>query len=425
MNCMKEKLFTRDFVLLWLGQSVSQLGNGAGFIGLLWWVQVTTGSAVVLGTLAMMQTLVSVFLGPFAGAAVDRMDRKGIIVVTDVIRGVNYCILAWLVSTSQLTLPLLFGISALNAVCGKFFNPAISASIPLLVPNSRLQQANSLNQISVSMTNIVSYGAGGILVAFLGVPILLAANGISFLLSALSEMFIRIPPVRSDKQKITAKLLSADVLLGFVYVKENVVLFKIMQVAMILNFFSAPIFILLPKFVNERMGLGSEVFGYLLSAQMVGALLVTLLMSLIARGKFIQWSARFGLVIVGGLTVALAFIPGSMWWISVGIFALLGVFNGIVNIYYGTVMQRVTKPEFMGKVFGLLSTVSQGLQPLSQGMSGIVAEFVSLPILYGVCGAAVTGGGLQFGFLPGIKTFLGGDSEENETAPGQPVAAEA
>ena len=291
---MKEKLFTRDFVLLWLGQSVSQLGNGAGFIGLLWWVQVTTGSAVVLGTLAMMQTLVSVFLGPFAGAAVDRMDRKGIIVVTDVIRGVNYCILAWLVSTSQLTLPLLFGISALNAVCGKFFNPAISASIPLLVPNSRLQQANSLNQISVSMTNIVSYGAGGILVAFLGVPILLAANGISFLLSALSEMFIRIPPVRSDKQKITAKLLSADVLLGFVYVKENVVLFKIMQVAMILNFFSAPIFILLPKFVNERMGLGSEVFGYLLSAQMVGALLVTLLMSLIARGKFIQWSAQIG-----------------------------------------------------------------------------------------------------------------------------------
>ena len=123
--------------------------------------------------------------------------------------------------------------------------------------------------------------------------------------------------------------------------------------------------------------------------------------------------------------MALAFIPGSMWWISVGIFALLGVFNGIVNIYYGTVMQRVTKPEFMGKVFGLLSTVSQGLQPLSQGMSGIVAEFVSLPILYGVCGAAVTGGGLQFGFLPGIKTFLGGDSEENETAPGQPVAAEA
>ena len=401
-------------MLLWLGQSVSQLGNGAGFIGLLWWVQVTTGSAVVLGTLAMMQTLISVALGPFAGAAVDRLDRKGIIVVTDFVRGVNFCVLAWLVFSQQLTLPVLFGISALNAVCGKFFSPAISASIPLLVPDSRLQQANSLNQVSISLTNIISYGAGGVMVAFFGVPALLAVNGISFLLSALSELFIRIPSVRTDKQKITAKLLSADVLAGFAYVRENVILFKIMQVAMLLNLFSAPIFILLPKYVNERLGLGSEMFGYLLSAQMLGALLVTLLMSILSKGRFIQWSARFGLLVVGCLTLSLAFVPGTLWFLHIGIFALLGVFNGIVNIYFGTVMQRVTRPEFMGKVFGLLTTLSQGLQPLSQGMSGIVAEFVSLPIVYGVCGMAVTGAGLQFGFLPGIKAFLGGESKEKE-----------
>lgn len=408
---MTEKLFNRNFLLLWLGQSVSQLGNGAGFIGLLWWIQVTTGSAVALGTLAMMQTLVAIAIGPFAGAAVDRLDRKVIILLTDVVRGVNFCILGWLALSAQLSLPLLFALSAINAVCGQFFNPAVSASIPLIVPNSRLQQANSLNQVSVSLTNVISYGAGGVLVAFFGVPALLITNGVSFLLSAFSEAFITIPSVLSDKRKVTARLLTADLKEGFAYLRDNPVLFKVMQVAMILNFFSAPLFILLPKFVNEQLSLGSEVFGYILSAQMAGALLATLLLSAGGRGAPVQWVARFGLVIMGSLTILFAVAPVGMWWIHIGIFGLLGVLNSVVNVYFGTVLQRVTKPEFMGKVFGMLTTISHGLQPLSQGMSGLVAEFIRLPVIYGVCGLAVSGGGLQFGFLPGIKKFLGVQEE--------------
>lgn len=94
----------------------------------MWWVQTTTGSAVALGTLAMVQTLVGVTTGPFAGALIDRWDRKAIIVGTDILRGMNYLVLAWLVYAGQLTMPILYGITALNALCGQFFGPAISAS---------------------------------------------------------------------------------------------------------------------------------------------------------------------------------------------------------------------------------------------------------------------------------------------------------
>lgn len=411
---MDKKLFNKDFTLLWLGQTVSQLGNGAGVIGLLWWVQVNTGSALALGTLAMIQTLISVGIGPFAGALVDRLDRKFIIVITDFIRGINYCVLAWLAATNQLSLPIVFALAGFNSVCSQFFGPAISASIPRLVPNERLEQANSLNQVSVSLVNILGYAAGGILVALLGVPALLLANGISFVISAFSELFIHIPPVHKDKQKLTARLFAADLKEGLAYVMGNKVLFRVMQVAMVLNLFSAPIFILLPKFVAEHLGADSAVFGYLLSAQMAGALLAMLLMSATPLVRKNLWLVRWGLVLAGLLTISLILLPRELVYLHVAVFGLLGVVNSVVNVYFGTVLQRATRPEHMGKVFGLLTTMSQGLQPLSQGLSGLAADFIRLPIIYGICGGFVSLGGTQFGLLPGIMGFLKGEAMPQE-----------
>lgn len=421
---METKLFNRNFLLLWLGQTVSQLGNGAGVIGLLWWVQTTTGSALALGTLAMIQTITSVALGPVAGAMVDRLNRKMIIVITDIIRGVNYCVLAWLAHTGQLTLSTVYVFAALNAVCGQLFNPAISSSIPLIVHDTRLEQANSLNQVSVSLVNIVGYAAGGVLVAIFGVPMLLFIDGVSFLLSAFSEMFITIPSVRKESKKLTARVVSADIRDGFNYIRQNSVLFRVMMVAMVLNVFSAPIFILLPKFVGEQLQAGSQVFGYLLSAQMAGALVATTLMASTKIVKNNLWIVRWGIVGLGVLTVGFAIAPSQVWWIHVFIFGAMGVINAIVNIYFGTVLQRVTRPEHMGKVFGFLTTLSHGLQPLSQGVSGILADLIRLPFIYATSGGVLAVGGIQFGLVPGIVEFLGGKARD-KTPASPPVEARA
>jgi hypothetical protein len=86
----------------------------------------------------------------------------------------------------------------------------------------------------------------------------------------------------------------------------------------------------------------------------------------------------------GFLTIALILLPRELVYLHVAVFGLLGVVNSVVNVYFGTVLQRATRPEHMGKVFGLLTTMSQGLQPLSQGLSGLAADFIRLPIIYGV-----------------------------------------
>ncbi len=419
----KPKLFNKNFTLLWLGQSVSQLGTGAGFIGLLWWVQMTTGSALALGTLAMVQTLIAVALAPIAGALVDRLDRKGIIVATDVIRGVTNLALGWLALTGQLTMTWVYVLASVNAVCNQFFNPAIAAAIPLLVPNERLEQANSLNQVSINLVNIIGFSAGGVLVAFMGIPFLLLANGLSFLVSAFSELFITIPALVREKQKLTFGLFGRDIKEGLVYVMDNKALFKIMQVAMVLNFFSAPIFILLPLFVASHMGAGSEVYGFLMAAQMAGAFTATMVMSTTSIVKSNLWIVRWGISGLGLAVVGLVLAPANLWGVHIALFGAMGVLNASVNVYFGTVLQRATKPEFMGKVFGLLGTVVHGLQPLSQGLSGLVAEFVRLPIIYAVCGGSVALGGIRFGLIPGIMPLLRGEKAAVKEAVEQPAPA--
>ncbi len=423
---MKTRLFNKDFTLLWLGQSVSQMGNGAGMIAVLWWVQTTTGSAMALGTLAMVQTLMGTAISPFAGALADRVNRKWVIVGADVIRGLIYCLLSWLAFSGQLTLPVLFLTMGTAAVCSQFFYPAISSSIPLLVPDKDLERANSLNQMSVNMVNVLGYAAGGILVALAGVPALLLINGISFILSAFSETFIVIPRVVREGAVAGARAFLTDIKEGFIYVRSNKVIFKIMQVAMILNFFFTPYFILLPKFVNEYMGAGSDVYGFLLSAQMAGALVATLVISLTDIIKRNLWLIKWSIMVQATLLLSLPFLPVNIWPLHVSLFAVLGLFNASLNIYFGALVQRATDRQHMGKVFGIMGAMSQGLQPLSQGITGMLGEIIRLPVIFTVCSIANGLGGLMFARVPGLDYFLAGNGQrpapEKEPEP-VPVSA--
>ena len=145
---MSEKLFTRDFSLLWLGKSISQLGDGAGFIGLMWWVQSQTGSATALGLMAAISTLLRVILAPFSGVLADKLSKKTIIVLMDLLRGVIYTALAYLAWSNQLTRTSLIILASANTLCSVFFGPAITSSIPLLVKENNLPRANSFLQMT-------------------------------------------------------------------------------------------------------------------------------------------------------------------------------------------------------------------------------------------------------------------------------------
>ncbi len=153
------RLLNRDFVLLWQGQLVSQFGNQAFLVAMMFWTMEATGSATVMGFLLATSHLPAAVLGPFGGTFADRHSRVRIIVIADLLRGAAVLVLAAAMWTpllsSDVQLAILFSIALLTGIVGSVFTPAISAAIPDLVPAERLTAANSLHQTSAQVASLV------------------------------------------------------------------------------------------------------------------------------------------------------------------------------------------------------------------------------------------------------------------------------
>src|SRR5574337_513112 len=188
------RLLNRDFFLLWQGQLVSQIGTQAFSVAMVFWIKHATGSATLMGLLLMLSSLPGVILGPIAGTFADRHSRRNIIIACDVLSGLAVLSLAvsmlWWPLPIELTLSWLFAASIAVSLFAAFFRPAISAAIPDLVPLDKVATANSMNQASVQVATLIGQGLGGVLYRAIGAPVLFLIDGLSYLFSALSELFI-------------------------------------------------------------------------------------------------------------------------------------------------------------------------------------------------------------------------------------------
>jgi len=216
------RLFNRNFILLWQGQTVSQLGNQAFYIALALWIKSATGSATLMGLMLMVSSLPAVLLGPIGGVVADRYPRRRIIIFSDLCGGLVVLFLAGTMvaapTATSTIIAVLFVVSIVLAVITAFFNPAITAAIPDIVPEEKLPGANGLFQFSYQLAIFIGQGIGGTLFRILGAPILFFIDGITFLFSSLSESLIVIPQQIPDKSKdwrSGVRQFKEDTIVGF------------------------------------------------------------------------------------------------------------------------------------------------------------------------------------------------------------------
>lgn len=192
-----QKLLNKNFFLLWQGQAVSKLGSQVFSIAMILWIIEVTGSATIMSLIMMLSTIPALVLGPIAGAYADRHSRRLIIVFSDLLNGLAMVSFAAIVyffpEKTKLNIIWLFATSIWVSVVNSFFFPAISASIPEIVPQKKLTGANTLSQTSLQISILVGQGLGGVFYKLLGGPVIFLLNGISYLFSATSESFIAIP----------------------------------------------------------------------------------------------------------------------------------------------------------------------------------------------------------------------------------------
>ena len=185
-------LFTRDFGLLWLSQLVSQVGDGISNLALLWFVYSITGSPVKTTIIGLLHTIPPIVLGPLIGVYVDRLPKKFFLIGSNVFRAVLIGIIPCAVSTDTFTVNLLYALVLFDAVAMAMFNPALTSSVPLIVPRAQFTAANALIQSTTSLGIIFGPALSGIGIALFGSQEVLCLNAVTYFVAALCLGLVRL-----------------------------------------------------------------------------------------------------------------------------------------------------------------------------------------------------------------------------------------
>ena len=271
---MKEKLFTRNFTLLLLGQVFSLLGNGALRFALSMYVLEKTGSAAVFGTLLAVSMVPTILLTPFGGVLADRMDRRVIMVGLDLASGAAVLAAAAAFADGRglaVTAALLIVLSVLGA----FESPTVQACVPQMLHGENVLRGNAaVNQVA-AVSGLVTPFLGSLLYTAFGVRPVLVGAGACFLLTAGLERFIRLPESPRVRGQRLRDILRED-LLGsarFLARERREVLDLLLFAAAVGALISGAAIVGLPYLIRTSLGLSARLYGAAESAMGLAALL--------------------------------------------------------------------------------------------------------------------------------------------------------
>jgi len=366
----------KNIILLWQGQLISQLGMQAYSIAMMFWLMENTGSSLLMSLMLTLSILPSVLFGPLAGVIADQISRKKIIIVTDFIRGVAVLVLSLMIFSeygSQFFIIILFAtVSVINGISKAFFQPAVDAFIPELVTTEQLSKTVAIFQSSTQCTTIVGQAMGGILYRTLGAPILLLFDSISYFISAFSECFIKYDfKERKSRSGISDKYKQhkTDLIDGLRYVKSCKGMLQTMIFASSVNFFIAPIMLLLPFYVTQQLLEEAQWYGFLLAAMALGSIFGYWLSASINvqgnRRTIVMFVSLF-IFACCLMLLSQSFSPKTSLF---GLF-VAGLSLGIFNLQAMTLFQKNTPSKLRGRVMSLLMTISSGLLPLGLLIGG-------------------------------------------------------
>lgn len=372
------KLWNRNFFLLWQGQLVSVFGTSAYFVALGFYILELTGSVAVMGTYYALVTIPSVILSPFAGVLVDRWDRKSVIVWTDMIRGITILALGFGVYFGVAKMWHFYTIGVIAGICGSFFRPAIMSAIPDIVPEDKLTNANAANNSTQTLANILGKSIGGTVYAFLGAPLLFIFDGVSYIFSGFTELFMKIPPHERDSSKKVH--FREDFYSGLRFLKKEKGLIHLFIFFFTVNIVASIRFILLLPFFERSDELGPMAYGFVMASVSAGALFVSVFLTKVDLPRKYWFPSLFlGVASESTIMVVIFFlnsVPLMMF-----LMVLRGISFGFVMNILPTTIQSVTPKTMRGKIFGLMGSISGALLPLSYALGGILADLYNLQFL--------------------------------------------
>ena len=382
------ELFSRNFLLYAAGRIVSLMGSGIQNVAIPLYILRTTGSGLAMGTFAFVQLLPRIVTMPLGGVIGDNFNRKKIMVAMDFFCGFISLLLVVLVINGSISLVVLFIGQVFLSAFASVFDASTAAMLPEIIEKKNLLKGNSVLGSINSATYIIGPIAGAALFGFFWIRMVLFINGISFLISAVSEIFIKYYP-QEESQKITVKKAKKDIVEGFNFLKEASGILPLIYYAATVNFFGvASLTVILPYIFVEGIGFSDNQFGILQASVMIGIFIGNIILSIISEKLDKKKIIVYGLTAQAVLFFILGvfFYPWALKTFGMasiylfGIFLILlimfGIANAFLNTSINTNLQLMIPNKVRARVLSAYSFSMQVISPLGVFAAGIALELL-------------------------------------------------
>ena len=409
-------LRVRDFRLLWTAMSISLFGDGIYYVALAWQVYELEDGPSALAAVGVASSVPLVLFVLVGGVLTDRLDRRKVLIASNVLRGSAITAVGVLSVTGSLELWHMVALIALYGTGDALFGPAFSAIVPDLVPKRLLVQANSLDFLMRPLAlRLVGPALGGLLISVFNVGTAFLVDAATFVVGSVVIAMIPARPLHREG-KPTWRNAFTDLKEGVRFARSRVWLWGTLAAAALgLLTYMGPLEVLVPHVVKYDLGGGAADLGWVFAAGGTGGIVSSLLMarrglpSLHITFMYAAWTIAVGII------VAYAYVAAVWQAMLVSFVQSAAISAGM--IVWMTLMHNLVPKELMGRVSGLDWQISVGLVPVSFALTGWVAERagVERTLLWGgVFAGAVT---LAFLFLPGMRDTERDGSLEGVSGP--------
>jgi MFS family permease len=392
-------LLSGDFGRFWLGQTISNLGSSFTMFALPLLVFNLTGSPINLGITTAAEFVPYLLFGLVIGAWVDRVDRRRLMIATDLARAAVIATIPLLDAFDALSVGWIYAVAFASATLTIAFDAAEFAAIPSLVPSGDdLVTANGRVQASYSTAQIAGPLLAGLLVAVAPVQQVLLVDAASFLVSAAALAMIG-RAFNAPREEGPRRAIRSDIADGLRYVLGHPVLRNISAMMALINLVGATVYAQLVVFGKRQLDASDSQVALLYAAGSAGVVLLSLAAGPLRRRLSFSVAALGALALDGLLTVVLA---ATRWyWAALVLWAAISGLGIFFNINTGSLRQQIVPNHLLGRVISIAGVLAWSAIPVGALAGGWAVERSgSVALVYGVIGALVALLAIAFSFGP-------------------------
>ena len=375
-----------NFRRLWVGSVTSAAGTAIGAIILTWLVYTATHSAIAISILGIVQFLPTLAFGLLAGALIDRLDRRRLMLTCDLARSVCFGALALFVLIYGVSTVVLIGVVFAVATFSTVFRPATNAAIPRILGAEELADGNGLLQGGTTVAQFVGSPIGSILVVTVGASVGFAVNALTFAISG-TMIFLMVIPTASRSlpgAEPRRRSILGDVGDGLRFLRSRRALLIITLTAMAANFFLTIWGGFTVIYAAEHLKVGATGFAILVAATTAGFAIGAIL-----PGRF-HMDRSPGLWLLPTWGIVGFFVLGLAWTsslaVAVGLTLAGGALLSIGNTTWLSGVQRTVPDEYLGRYFATDEAGSFAMIPAGLAVGGVVVLVLGISTAYVIAG---------------------------------------